>query len=354
MLPVVDDEPGPPRRPPSRRLLWVLPGAAAVALVVGVLQAEEPPAPPRTEAVAGAPLPELDEPSGARLLALTDDGFVLVDVDLRVSLPVDLPPPGRPGAVVERRGAAVVVSAGRAWAMLSTAHLVELGAADAAFASEAPDRVWLATADGVREVGLDGAVLRQVPGVPATAAAGGGLVVSASGGMELHDAGTGALVHRVGPLPPLVDAGGPWVVAADREELRCEVEVVDARSGGRRRTVRVAPYRTCLQGRSAVSPDGRLLALPVAEYVHGQGTRHGRLVLVELASGRVTTVPRTERPVPIFSSLTWSPSGEWLFWADPVGGQPLAAHRLGGDGAVALRPAGLAPGSVRGVWAIVG
>jgi hypothetical protein len=348
VLPVVEDEPPPPR-PVRRWPRFVLPAAVAVALLVGVLQAKDAPVSP-----AGAPLPELDERTDARLLALTDDGFVLVDVDRALSLPVELPPPGRPGSVVERRGAAVVVSAGRAWAVRSTADLVELGPAEAVFAAEAGDHVWLATAEDVREVGLDGTVLHRVARVPATAAAGGALVVSASGGVELHDVATGERRRRVGSLPPLVDAGGPWVVAADREELRCELEVVDARPDGARRTVRIAPFATCLQGRSAVSPDGRRLAIPVAEYVHGEGTRHGRLAVVDLASGRVAVVPRTDRPVPLFSSLTWSPSGRWLFWADPLGEKPLGAYRIGGDGAVALHPAGLAARSVRGVWAIAG
>lgn len=345
------DEPVAAPVPRRRRQVGLLAAVAVVlaVLVRAVVVDNGSPAPPAEDQA----LPEFHDPSGAKLLALVDGGLVLVDVDRDVVLPVDLPAVGRPSAVVERRGAVVVVSGGRGWALQGSGRLTDLGPADGAFASEDHDRVWLADAVGVREVTLGGVLVRPAMNLPATAVAGGGLIVNASGGVQVHDPDTGELLRRVGDLAPMVDAAGRWVVTADREELRCDVEVVDATDATVFR-VRLLPYRLCLQGRSAMSADGRRLVVPVAEYVQGAGTRNGTLVVVDLVTRRALRVPRTQRAVPLFSSPTWSPSGRWLFWVDPVGPQPIGAYRVAGEGAVAVRPQGLGFERVRGLWAVSG
>jgi hypothetical protein len=329
--------------------LVALVGAGIVGIGAGVRPVPSADLP----TVAGKPLPGLGEPTGARLLVLVADEAWELDVDRRRAVPVPLPP-GAVASVVGRPGAAVVAVGGRVVVARPGGALVELGRADDAFASEAPDRVWLRTGQSVREVALaDGATTAGPVPVPAQAAAGGGLVVRDKEGGALVDPRTGGTVRELRD-PIVLGAAGPWLVAADRNDFQCSVVPVSLATGARRRGP-VLPYRSCFFGRTVLSADGGRVGVPVAESIEQRdGRSNSALFVVDVVGGGAVEVPGTRRLAMPYRSLTWTPSARWLFWTDHAAPHRIGAYRVGSSTAVAVDTTGLPAGQLDGLWAFDG
>lgn len=339
-------EPGPP----VARVVLVLVAllAAAFYWVADGVAGRPPP----TAKFVGGELPPLREPTGARLFAIVGGEAWVLDVDRGAASPVLLPA-GGVRAAVERTRAVVVVVGDRAVAVFGSARLVDLGSADGAFASGAADRVWLRHRGTVREVTLaTGAVTRGPHAVDAFAAVEDhGLLVHQGGSVLYVDAGTATPARLYRDLSIVVGGGGPWLVTADRDDLHCNiVSVLLARSERLRGPL--LPYRSCFYGRAVLSADGAQLALPVAESIERvDGVAHAASFVVDVARAAGTEVPGTRRALPSYRSLTWSPSGRWVFWADDSGGRRIAAYRVGSRSAVGIDTSVLPVGRVDGVWA---
>ena len=338
--------------PPLGRVVVVLVallGAAFYWVADGV---SGRPAPTPLPSAGSGELPALREPTGSRLLAVVGGEAWVLDVDRGRAAPVLLPP-GGVRAAVERARAVVVVVGDRAVAVFGADRLVDLGPADGAFAAGATDRVWLREGGSVREVSLaTGAVTRGPHAVDAFAAVEGhGLLLHQEGGVLYVDADTAAPARLYRDVSIVVGAGGPWLVTADRDDLHCNIVAVELARSERRRGP-LLPYRSCYYGRAVLSADGARLALPVAESIERVGNvPHAALFVVDVGRAAGTEVPGTRRPMPTYRSLTWSPSGRWLFWADDGGGRRIAAYRVGSGSAVGIDTTGLPAGRVAGVWA---
>ena len=353
---VVLEEGSPPAarvrapRPPFGRVVVVLVallGAAFYWVADGVSGR-----PPTTALPSsGGDLPPLHEPTGGRLLAVVGGEAWVLDVDRGRASPVLLPPGGVGGAV-ERAGAVAVVVGDRAVAVFGPERLVDLGRADGAFAAGAPDRVWLRDGGSVREVSLvTGAVVRGPHAVDAFAAVEDhGLLVHQEGAVLYVDADTATPARLYRDLAIVVGAAGPWLVTADRDDLHCNIVAVELARSERRRGP-LLPYRSCYYGRAVLSADGRRLAVPVAESIERVGNvAHSALFVVDVARAAAIEVPGTRRPLPSYRSLTWSPSGRWLFWADDSGQRRIAAYRVGSGAAVGIDTSVLPAGRIDAMW----
>jgi hypothetical protein len=289
--------------------------------------------------LAGPGLPSIPPGSGLRLIVLAADPGVEGVLDVDAGSFTRLWGIRDAKRLVGRAEGAAALQERRAFVAEVHADglgpVDDVGRADAIFPSESPDAVWVAEGGRVTEFGVDGRQRRGPIEAPAFAAAGGGLLVGSSGGVELRSAEDGRVLTRIDETAFVIAAGRDWVAGAHREGLWCHVMLANLRTGERKR-VQLLPFDTCLQGRAAFSPDGRWLAVPAAEYVFNKGQITGALILVDVEKGLATPIPRASRRVPIFDSLTWSPSGEWLLWLDPIGGQSIGAYRLGSDGAMAV------------------
>lgn len=309
--------------------------------------------PPTTAARPSEGLAPLYEPTHSHLFVVVGGEAWVLDVDRGLAAPVLLPP-GGVRAAVERVGGVVALVADRAVAVLGANRLIDLGAAEGAFAAGAPDRVWLRHRGSVREVSMrTGAVTRGPHVLDAFAAVEGhGLLVNDRRGVLYVDAETAAPARVYPDLSTVVGAGGPWLVTADRDDLHCNIVAVELARSERRRGP-LLPYRSCFYGRVVLSADGARLALPVAESIERVGdVPHAALYVVDVARAAGTEVPGTRRPTPSYRSLTWSPSGRWLFWADDSGDRRIAAYRVGsGTAAVGIDTSVLPVGRVEAVWA---
>lgn len=354
------DEGEPPDSPASLPWARVLALVVAVALGGAYWLADAVSRPRSGKSAVGSPVPALRESTGARLLALVGGEAWVLDVDGGEAVRVVLPP-GGVQSVVERRGGAVLVVGGRAVALHHADGLVDLGQADAAFASQSPGRVWLRRGSSVREVDMGDGVTTAGPvtssaigSATAVAAAGSGLVALGHDGATVLDARTGEVVRQVVGAGIVVGAAGPWLVTGDRTDFQCTIVPVALATGARSRGP-VLPYRSCFFGRAALSMDGDHFGLPLAESIEVQdGLPHSTLFVVDIALGGAVEVPRTRRTGMPYRSLTWAPSGRWLFWTDQAAPHRIGAYRMGSDGAVAVDTGGLPPGPVEGLWAMDG
>ncbi len=135
------------------------------------------------------------------------------------------------------------------------------------------------------------------------------------------------LTHRDGPARALSAIGGPvarlprvlgdtgqvvWVAEADGGDA---LEIAPA-AGPEAAARRIAAGEIGWVARVATSPDGRSVAV---------ASRDGRLLLVDVASGQVTELARSDGgPV---SGLAFAPDSAWLAWSQP-GREPLSRIRL--------------------------
>jgi hypothetical protein len=214
-----------------------------------------------------------------------------------------------------------------------------LGTAHELIPSSAPGRVWLAKVPRCRnvrrlrtlhEATVDGTVTRRVradvPGLGLIAALDRGLLLHGRrGGLVAWSPGSRRVLWRKRRAFALAARGDlvAWCLSHGCRSIR----VTRLASG---RELRVPPpaglsFRHAFEG--ALSPDGSLLAVPAASPA---GTR--RLVLIETASGRVTTVAGAGLGRD-FGALSWARGG-WLFWS--AGHGRLMAHRRGSQRAVML------------------
>jgi hypothetical protein len=214
-----------------------------------------------------------------------------------------------------------------------------LGTAHELIPSRTPGRVWLAKVPRCRnvwrvralhEVTLGGRVTRSIRGdVP-----GIGLIAALDRGLLLHGRRGGLVVWRPGSTRRMwsrrrafaLAAGGDVVAWCPSHGCR-SIRLTHLESGG---TLRMPPPRRLSLSQvfeGALSSDGSLLAVPAAT---SRGAR--RLVLIETASGRASTVARS-RVDRDFGAIAWAPGG-WLFWS--AGHGRLMARRPGSERAVTL------------------
>jgi hypothetical protein len=202
--------------------------------------------------------------------------------------------------------------------------------------SATPGRVWVvdeppprfSTLPGVREVTVDGRVTvrsrRDLPAAYVAGAVAEGLVFERRGHLAVWDPAAGREKRR---LPGLFVVGthGSLVASCGPGECRRGLQIADARSG--RRVVVRPPHSARLEPTGAFSPSGRHVAVTA--------TAKGRrlVALIDVASGRASLV-RGSRLHPWYPSLTWSPSGDWVFWN--AGRGAVMAYRLGSAAAVRL------------------
>lgn len=190
-----------------------------------------------------------------------------------------------------------------------------------AFPAVEDDQVWVAGHDGLRLVDREGRTvsgpLRLPPRRVAVAATTAGLVLNkAGGGIELWDPATATLIRTVTSRGRLVAASRNLVAWQEPDDTIVRVTPApfpDERSYRLRRTD---------AGPGAFSPDGEHLALPA-------GPEAGVIATVVVwpqhegapfaLGGRPTTFAE--------ASLTWSASGDWLFWKTRDG--RIALHRRG-------------------------
>lgn len=352
---VVLEDGGPPAprrrppRPPVGRIVGVLLallGAAFYWVADGVSRR------PPTMATPAADVPPLHEPTGTRLFTIVGGEAWVLDVDRGRASPVPLPP-GGVRLAVERRDAVVVVAGERAVAVFGPDRLVDLGPADGVFAAGDADRVWLRDRGTVREVSMrTGSITRGPHAVDAFAAVDDhGLLAHHDRGVVYVDADTATPARLYPDVSIVVGGAGRWLVTADRDDLHCNIVSVLLLRSERRRGP-LLPYRSCYYGRAVLTADGTRLALPVAESIErADGVGHAALFVVDVARAAGTEVPGTRRPMPSYRSLTWSPSGRWLFWADDSGDRRVAAYRVGSRSAVGIDTSALPAGWVGAVRA---
>lgn len=136
------------------------------------------------------------------------------------------------------------------------------------------------------------------------------------------DLATGKTLSRVAGLFPFA-ADGTILVSCGR---RCDaVRLTDIRTGRQASVEPPAPYRPVVGYDGAFSPDGRLVAVPVAP--RGVAGTSGRLrvALVDVRHATAQVIPGS-RLAADYRKLAWSSSGE-LFFA--TGGGRLMRYRPG-------------------------
>jgi hypothetical protein len=187
----------------------------------------------------------------------------------------------------------------------------DLGTADVAIPSPAPDRLWLGRTTragertrriALREIGADGRVVARMNGLLPRWA---GLHAVMEDGGLLLTRGRGLVLRR--PRQRRQVFRGGWPMAADGERFawcgrRCRRVRVWSDAGARS----FAPpdgVRPRRYPAAAFAPDGSRLAVPLA------GSRIG---VIDLATGAWRVVPSARSAA--YKAMAWSPSGRWLYF----------------------------------------
>jgi hypothetical protein len=240
-----------------------------------------------------------------------------------------------------------------------------LGAADFVAPAATKDALWLvsyragalmpATAAWAQELSVSGATVGPRLMLPA------GWIIDqgTSAGLLLVPELTRASVVRYRlwvPATRRISHSFPNVIAVSPGEIawapactpRCAVRVLSL-NGGPGRVIPLAGRIQAYAG--AFSPDGRLLALQVATgtVAHGRATA-SRLVVADVASGRLTEVPGTTIGSGIAVAFDWQGGGDQLV-ADVglQGGWQVAVWRPGGAHLYVA-----APQAPAGSWPVIG
>jgi hypothetical protein len=213
--------------------------------------------------------------------------------------------------------------------------------------SATSDRLWVALLDpespdtvralkAVREITVDGrvTVADVVPpgGRWPVAAVDGALVFEKAGGLEVWDSAT-RRVKRVLPGEAPGPGRGSRLPWCSRDYGRLHVS--DLRTGEELDIAPPAGFVAFDCSSAAFSPDGSLLAVPIAV---GDGYKAARaLALVDLSRGLATAVPGSRVP-PGYVFVAWSSNGESVFISGGQRFEPraLVEYELGAERAAAL------------------
>ena len=295
-----------------------------LVLASGCEAGDEPPSRPG-ESFA---LPEpASGDEGTRLFLAGIGEITVVDVDAGTSRVVRLPElaPGDPPYLIARRGKKLVFYGGDTYAVDLDLRLPPEKVGESWFFVPAaePDRVWLALLDptspenvrgleAVREVDVDGRVT-----VPDVAPPGGRWPLGEVGSALVFDDGADGLEiwdpRRPEPTWLVPDAR---IAATHRERLAwCDDAFETLHVAGidtsAERTVRPPRGFVAFDCSSAAfSPDGSLLAVPIAMEQRSDGNR--ALALVDVASGLVRTVTGSSVE-PGYVFVAWASDGESVF-----------------------------------------
>ncbi|MBW3557477.1 MAG: hypothetical protein KY454_11145 [Actinobacteria bacterium] len=261
-----------------------------------------------------------DEPTNTVLVGRTAAEVVVVDID--ASRVHRRPAPGITGVFVW--GELAIASAdGRV-----TAHPLDVGEpprwsvpGTSAFPAVEPELIWVAAPDGVRLVDLWGATVSPPVRLPArrtaVAATTGGLVlIGESGGIEVWQPTSGALLRTVSRAGRLVAASKDSVAWQEPDATVIQVTPVT-----RDADVRHYPLRRTDAGPGAFSPDSSLLAVPA-------GPPAGAIARVVVVDRDDPGLRVSGGPATTFAdaSLAWSAGGDWLFWKTRDGRVALQRH----------------------------
>jgi hypothetical protein len=208
------------------------------------------------------------------------------------------------------------------------------------------DRVWVVdlrsfsgTAFAVREVTVDGETTVPARRIPnprwPLGAVRDGLLLEGNGQVVVWDPRTDRVVNHLAVPPGLLGPAGGNVVTACVDAYCPVLRMIDIGSG--RVRVARAPSGTAFDPWGGVfSPDGRTIAVPVRE--PGEpGTAPRSLGLIDVATGRVAIVPRSEVAAG-YNLVAWSADGRHVFITGGTRGgrRELVGYRLGTLGARAL------------------
>lgn len=207
-------------------------------------------------------------------------------------------------------------------------HPAQVGNGWITVPSQTPGTVWLGILEphqdryhrrisAVREVDLDGHVLRSMrpPGGrwPVEAVE-DGLLFQAGDHLRLWSFTTHRFTTRLpGAFP--ADAAGS-TVASCQDPCRAYT-VTDLRTGNAQRIAPPAGYHWTGGYEGQFSPDATHLALPITDTA--SQVRADALALVNLASRTVRVIPGSEAVEPIYRPMTWSTSGQRLFFTTRTG-----------------------------------
>lgn len=209
-------------------------------------------------------------------------------------------------------------------------------------------RVWLTTLDpespetvrdlkAVREVTIDGDVTVPETGRPPSrgptivAAVEDGLLFQEDDGLRLWDPLAGRVTLRLaGPFP--ADTHGN-LVAWCRQGC-AKLHVTDVATGEDFAIPPADSFRFEETYDGAFSPDGTLLAVPVVTSpgTHLEGHRH-QVGIIDARAGTARLIEGSKL-ADDYPAMTWSPSGEWLFYS--AGGGRIMASRPASEKAIVL------------------
>ncbi|MDQ1394139.1 MAG: hypothetical protein QOF30_3116 [Acidimicrobiaceae bacterium] len=300
-----------------------------------------------------------DHPLGISLLDVSGSQLLLLDIDASRSRPVD----GivTDGAVVARQGYLAYLSNGKIWAVAPDGSGAPryLATGDNLFPAAAPDAIWVEDPTNLAVTEVDGSGRRligpiSVPGqaIEATSKA---FIVSPPDQplSQIWDRTTRRVSCTLGgPVPPSPRALGAHSLAyllATQGDLVVWVDTVpqlhvtDATTCKDRQVLSPPTQSQTPQGFGPVvafSPDGRTLAVAGAPTTADDGAYP--FSLIDLGSGRVTTVPvQTTLAV---DAVAWTTDGTRLFWlSGGQFGQPplIATWRVGDTRSQPLRVVGI-------------
>jgi len=295
-----------------------------------------------------------DEPRAAAadptLVYLAGDGeLTVVDVAAGTSRTVALPARfgGDPPYRIVRAGGRLVLWAGSAvYTVDLELRSLPTKLADAWFflPSAAPGRVWLALLDrespetarrlrAVREVTVDGNVTVSDVAPPEgrwpAAAVDGALVFEKDGVLEVWDPSTRTVTRVLRGEAPAVGFGTllPWC-SGDYETLH----VTDVRTGQDVAVSAPPRYATFDCWSAAFSPDGSLLAVPLAE---ASGARALALVDLDRRAVRVVEGSRVDEG---YVFVAWASDGDSVFISggERFEARTLVPYRIGSERAAAV------------------
>ena len=283
--------------------------------------------------------PWLAQSTGVDLLSGFGEGLARLDIDTSqvVSTTVAL----MPEDVTPRRGYLAYASDGDVWMVAPDGTGVPrvVAAGDSIIAAIDPSAVWVVSKGIVSEIDQTGRVLVgpvEPPGA-VEGATSDGLVVSLVGqpSIEVWNPVTGGI------RCPTVTNGQAFVMASESNSLAWGtfdgvMRLIDVNNCAPLFSQHIGLTLEFPEGAAVFSPDGRTLAV---------ATLSNTLELVDVATGRVSSVPIPVRLESLITAIAWTPDGSRLFWltAGPGANSPvIETWQMGDSAAQPVRLVGVA------------
>ncbi len=297
----------------------------------------------------------LDQPTKSVLLSGSGSSNEILRLDVDASRTEPTGVSAVEAYVTLRQGYLAYVSGSQVWAVAPDGSGTPRPLATGAylFAGHNPAAVWVVDGDTAMATEIDGTGrILAGPVLPP-----GGLFVDTAAGLVVFRSHGPAGIEIWNPAdgrfhcPNLVNRGdgGPYAIGAEGNSLAWssgdgELHLTDVTTCQDHLTGVHGLNGTGFPPVGTFSPDGRTFAVATAQ-TDSQNDYGFPLELVDVASGRVTTVPVAHALSAPISAIAWTPDGSRLFWVNSgVSGSSsiVATWRIGDSAAQALRVVGLA------------